>query len=174
MKASEKEQIEQTIALMFWKLCLGNPNHVLHGEVKPTFNKMRHATVDTCEVHSMPDDGVSHMELALPLYREEMEILRMGHIPEAQEDNWFMYCTDEHIRYFRSWTGDCMYEAHFHQDGDDYIIDNLVINHALMEFGINNDQPAAWLFRYLLTTEIGGDSDSAWQEFVDVWLDYNT
>ena len=174
MKASAKEQIEQTLALMFWKLCLGNPNQVLIGEGKPTFNKTRQAIADTYEVNPVPDKHVSRMELALPLYRAEMDILRMGHIPEAQEDHWFMYCTDEYIRYFRSWTGVCMYEAHFYQDGDDYIIDNLLINHALMEFGINSDQPAAWLFRYLLTTEIGGDSEGAWQDFVDVWLEHNS
>lgn len=173
MKQTNKEQMEQTLALMFWKLCLGNPNHILLGDGKHTFNKTQRATADTFETKPMPDDYISHLELALPLYQEEMEILRMGHIPEAQEDHWFMYCTDDYMRYFRSWTGECMFEAHFHQDGNDYIIDNLIINHDLAEFGVNGDEPAVWLFRYLITAEVGGDANGAWKDFEDVWMGYN-
>jgi hypothetical protein len=66
-----------------------------------------------------------------------------------------------------------MYEAHFRQEGEDYIIDSLLINRGLVEFGVNGDDSAVWLFRYLLTTEIGGDTEGAWQDFVDVWLDHN-
>lgn len=174
MGTPDKEKIEQTLALMFWKLCLGNPNHVLFGNDKPNMNKTRQATADMCELQPMPTDDITRMELALPIHSDEMDILRMGHIPESQEDHWFMYCTDEHIRYFRSWTGDCMYEAHYRQEDDAFIIDHLVINHALVEFGVNGDDSAAWLFRYLLTTEIGGDSEGAWQDFVAVWLEHNS
>jgi hypothetical protein len=44
------------------------------------------------------------MECRIEVDAEDMEILRKGHIPNAQEDHWFMYCDDEHIRYYRSWT----------------------------------------------------------------------
>ena len=170
---NQNESLEQKLALMFWKLCLGDPNHILLGEGNPTFNKTRRATAEMFTVKPMPDDDISRIPLALPIHRDDMAILRMGHIPEVQEDHWFMYCTDEHICYFRSWSGVCMYEAHFRQEGEDYIIDSLLINRGLVEFGLNGDDSAVWLFRYLLTTEIGGDTEGAWQDFVNVWLDHN-
>ena len=36
---------------------------------------------------------------------EAMQEVRYGHIPEAMEDHWFMYCDESTIRYHRSWKG---------------------------------------------------------------------
>lgn len=60
-----------------------------------------------------------------------------------------------------------MFEAHyFKRDTDHYIIDTLKINHALAEFGVSSDVSAMLLFQYLITAEVGGDADWAWNEFV--------
>lgn len=164
---------DEHLALMFWKLCLGNPNQVMFQKDSPAVVKTERATADSWTTQPMPQEGISRMDLSLPISADEMDILRMGHIPEVQEDHWFMYCTDDHIRYFRSWTGDCMFEAHFRAEGAGFLIDSLLINHALLEFHVNGDESAAWLFRYLLTAEIGGDASDAWHDFTTIWKYHN-
>jgi hypothetical protein len=110
------------------------------------------------------------MECRIEVDAEDMEILRKGHIPNAQEDHWFMYCDDEHIRYYRSWTGMCAFEAHYRKMADgSYLIDHLTINKNITEFGVNGDKPAQVLFVYLLTAETGGDERRAWNDYINAW-----
>ena len=167
-KASlEKDEYK---ALMLWKLGLGNLNKAIKGE-SPLPNKDKVATSSDWDIQPMPKSKgeTTTIDLAIPIPKEAMAILRKGHIPEAQEDHWFMYCDDEYIRYYRSWTGMCAFVAHYHKEGEVYFIDELTINHALAEFGVNGDDSGAWLFRYLITAEIGGDAAGAWKDYIDAW-----
>ena len=85
------------------------------------------------------------------------------------EDHWFMYCDNEYIRYFRSWTGMCAFEAHYRKDGDDYLVDTLKMNHDLAQFGVNGDEAGAALFRYLVVAESGGNAEEAWRHYLMTW-----
>jgi len=162
------KQYFQTI--MFWKLGLGHMGKMLNGEDSLP-NKATPPSEEMIE-HWQPmsaDDDISDYKVSIPLAKEELDILRMGHIPEAQEDHWFMYTDDEYIRYFRSWTGMCAFEAHYTSAGDDYLIDHIRMNRALSAFGVNGDEAGVWLFRYLITAEIGADAETAWQAYLNAW-----
>ena len=80
-----------------------------------------------------------------------------------------MYCDREYIRYYRSWSGRCAFVAHYRKGEECYFIDELTINHALSEFGVNGDEAGVWLFRYLITAETGGDEVGAWQDYINAW-----
>lgn len=166
----EKEQKEGFIAIMRWKLGLGNFNNLLFGK-DPIPDKSRTATASDLNIKAMPDNDneISNISADYKISAEVMEILRKGHIPEAQEDHWFMYCDEEYIRYYRSWTGTCAFEAHYKKDGIDYIIDNIKINRQLVEFGVNGDEAGIALFKYLITAESGGDAEMAWKHYIKVW-----
>ena len=167
-----KERLEKTKAIMFWKLANGNVAKILNGE-NGMPDKSKTATTDSWKIKPMPDDPeeVSTMELSLAISYENMKLLRRGHIPEAQEDHWFMYCDHEYIRYYRSWTGMCAFEARvkYSSVGEAYYIDKIRINRGLIQFGVNGDIPAAHLFMYLIAAEVGGDSAAAWKEFTKAW-----
>ena len=167
-----KEMLDQTKAIMFWKLANGNVAEILNGgDGMP--DKSKTASKDSWETKPMPEnpEDISIVELNLALNRENMKRLQRGHIPQAQEDHWFMYCDHEYIRYYRSWTGMCAFEAHFAYSsvGEAYYIDKIKISHALAEFGVNGDTPAVKLFLYLVAAEVGGDAASAWKDFTDAW-----
>ena len=134
-------------------------------------DKSRIATSSDWQIEPLPigANEVSDVPLNFYLSNEELEIIRRGHIPEVQEDHWFMYCDERYIRYHRSWTGMCAFEAHYEISENGYKIDNLKINRGLAEFGINGDDAGVALFQYLLTAETGGDSESAWQHYIDEW-----
>lgn len=176
-RRAEKEwmQKEEIKALMHWKLGLGNFNKIIIGE-NSLHLKEKAATASDWKTEPMPKstEDISIIKLAIPITYEDMSILQKGHIPQEQEDHWFMYCDKEYIRYYRSWSGQCAFIAHYHKEGECYFIDELTINHALAEFGVNGDEAGIWLFRYLITTETGGDEVKAWQNYINAWekLDY--
>lgn len=173
-KKEEKEQLDQLKAIMRWKLGLGDFNKLLEGK-SPLPPKNKVAGPNDWNTKPMPTEGISNIELSIPIKEREMDILRKGHIPEVQEDHWFMYCSGDllqgyTIRYYRSWTGMCAFEAHFRYLQTGFLIDRLIINQELASFGVNGDEPAIFLFRYLITAEIGGDAEGAWDDYENAWM----
>jgi len=166
-KPKEKE-LRQRKMIMFWKLGYGHMGKYMNGE-DPSPDKSKKATADSWKIEPMPTEGCSDIEMEFTLKSPEMAILRQGHIPEAQEDHWFMYCDDEYIRYYRSWTGMCAFEAHYTYTGREYKIDRLKINRNLCEFGMNGDIPAKCLFLYLIFCESEGPSPRAWDAVFEAW-----
>ncbi|MCM1366849.1 MAG: hypothetical protein NC201_06340, partial [Prevotella sp.] len=166
----EEAKLDQFKAVMRWKLGLGNFNKLLEGD-SPIPSKSKVATHESWEVEPMPEgDDISHCDVKISVPQSVMEIIRRGHIPEVQEDHWFMYADDTHIRYYRSWTGMCAFEAHYRKiRSGNYVIDSLTINKALVEFGVNGDMAGVALFRYLLTADAGGDAEGAWNEYLRQW-----
>lgn len=163
--------LDEFKAIMYWKLCLGNSSKSLFGDDSVS-NKSNIPTVEMiADVKQLPDDSedVSTYPLSIPISKEDIAILKMGHIPEAMEDHWFMYTDDQYIRYVRSWSNTCVFEAHYKADGDNYVIDSLRMSHSLAQFGVNGDEAGVFLFRYLVITEIGGDSHAAWQAYLNAW-----
>lgn len=169
-KKQEKEQKLHFMAIMHWKLGLGNFNKQISGE-SPLPNKSKTATLNDWKTESMPNNSedVSEVTMNFMIPSEPMKIIQKGHIPESQEDHWFMYCDEEYIRYFRSWTGMCSFEAHYIKEGEDYLIDKLRINRNLAEFGVNGDEAGTALFRYLIIAESGGNSEKAWNDYISAW-----
>ena len=166
----ERSQKEEFKAVMRWKLGLGNFNKIIKGE-SPLPCKDKVASSSDWETEPMPEskEEISIIKLAIPISYDEMAILQHGHIPQEQEDHWFMYCDREYIRYYRSWSGRCAFVAHYRKGEECYFIDELTINHALSEFGVNGDEAGVWLFRYLITAETGGDEVGAWQDYINAW-----
>ena len=163
---------EQSQAVMLWKLGLGNMGKLFNGE-DPMPDKTNVATSTSWKTEPMPPTDISRIKVSISVTEKDMAIIRKGHIPEAMEDHWFMYCDDEYIRYYRSWSGMCAFEAHFHKEDDHYVIDEICINHALIEFGVNGDKTGVALFLHLLIAEVGGDSMAAWQAYLDKWDETN-
>ena len=163
-----EQEMREFQSIMLWKLGLGNMARYLnHEDFMPSKDTI--ATADTWDVEPMPSDNITEIAINISISSNDMEVIKRGHIPESQEDHWFMYCDDEHIRYFRSWTGACSFIAHFRKEGNNYIIDKLTINQALVEFGVNGDESAKELFLYLIATECGYLPDLAWQAYIVKW-----
>jgi hypothetical protein len=139
----------------------------------PMPQKTKVAKSTSWKTEPMPTTDISRIEVNISVTEEDMLIIRKGHIPEAMEDHWFMYCDDEYIRYYRSWSGMCAFEAHFHKQENQYVIDEICINQALVEFGVNGDKTGVALFLHLLIAEVGGDAMPAWQAYLDKWDETN-
>ena len=171
-QTADDDEKKQFQAIMLWKLGLGNMSKLFNNE-NPMPDKTKVAKETSWKTESMPQTEISRIETTIIFSVEDMEIIRKGHIPEAMEDHWFMYCDDEYIRYYRSWTGMCAFEAHFYKKEGQYIVDELCINHGLVEFGVNGDESGVALFAYLLVAEMGGDEMGAWETYLKIWDETN-
>lgn len=158
----EKEKLTET--LLLWKLGLGDMGKYFNGE-DATPAKDIVATSESWKTEPMPHNGVT-ANTFIELSVLKMDILRRGHLPEAMEDHWFMYCDDSCIRYYRSWTGMCVFEARYVRSGELYMIDSVTYNPAISDMGVPGKVSAMCLFRYLIEAETGGDSQMYWDNFI--------
>ena len=65
----------------------------------------------------MPSER-ERIELHRRFSREEYERLARGHIPESQDDRWFIYVEDDVVHIHRSWTGFSIFEIELAPSGD--------------------------------------------------------
>ncbi len=163
-KAAPEMDDDTRRALTMWKMGLGNSAMRLNGE-DPIPQKREMATKDSWKTLPMPEKHVT-VPMDLRLTDTQMATVLYGHIPEAMEDHWFMYCADNRIHYHRSWTGLCIFEATFEESSDGFRISSLTINQDPEQFGANPEKATA-LFCALLTEECGGDAGKYWEKYLE-------
>ena len=147
-------------ALMMWKMGAGNSAKRFNGE-NPIPVKTVVATKDSWTIMPMPEQHTT-IPVGVILPENAMECVKYGHIPDAMEDHWFMYCDDNTIRYYRSWTGFCIYVAKYEKVDDGYKITDLIVNRYPEQYKCDDDKHDLALFMTLLTEEYGGDASLYW------------
>ncbi len=156
---------EEEEALKMWTMGAGNSAKRFNGE-NPIPPKRKVATKGSWEVQPMPDKNiVISMDLTLP--NDVMRIIKYGHIPDAMEDHWFMYCDEDTIHYHRSWSGICIFKAKYEDYADGYRITSLSVNRDPEQYGSTNIKKDVCLFLALLTEEYGGDASAFWEQALD-------
>ena len=152
---------EQMEALGMWTMGAGNSAKRFNGE-NPMPPKSEMATKNSWKIMPMPDKNIV-IPLNVKIPCDAMRIIKYGHIPEAMEDHWFMYYDEDAIRYYRSWTGICIFEAMYDKYGGDYRITHLIVNRDPEQYGSTNNRRDICLFFALLTEEYGGDASKFWK-----------
>ena len=147
-------------ALMMWKMGAGNSAKRFNGE-NPIPVKTVVATKDSWTIMPMPEQHTT-IPVGVILPENAMECVKYGHIPDAMEDHWFMYCDDNTIRYYRSWTGFCIYVARYEKVDEGYKITDLTVNRYPEQYKCDDDKHDLALFMTLLTEEYGGDASLYW------------
>lgn len=76
------------------------------GQVPP---RSQRATRSSWANHPMPP---SRLRLSWQRHFDpnELEALRLGNVPRAMEDKWFVYADGDRVAFHRSWTGHCVFE----------------------------------------------------------------
>lgn len=162
LQESTPASTDASNALKMWTIGAGNSAKRFNGE-NPIPEKRKMATKDSWNTEPMPDHHIV-IPLDVTIPSEAMRIVRFGHIPEAMEDHWFMYCDDTTIRYYRSWSGFCIYVAKYKDDGEVCRINELTVNRERSQYGATDDEKDVALFMALLTEEYGGDASVYWNQ----------
>ena len=149
-------------ALMMWKMGAGNSAKRFNGE-NPFPQKTKVATKDSWIIEPIPEKHTTiPMDESIP--SEAFRVVKYGHIPDAMEDHWFMYCDEMTIRYYRSWTGFCIYVVKYEDDGETCRITELMVNREPEQYTCTDDKHDIALFMALLTEEYGGDASVYWKK----------
>lgn len=148
---SEKEDFQAAINL--WTMGLGDSNKRLAGE-DPMPPKTEKAKRSSWTVHRMPRTH-EDFYLGMEITKEEKDILELGHIPEVMEDHWFMYCEDNVIRYYRSWTGFCIFKAKIEREGDHFIVGKARVNRSKKQYTCDDIEYDRSLLAQLIAWEVG-------------------
>lgn len=160
-KNQQQPSEDGTKALKMWTMGAGNSAKRISGE-NPMPEKKTTATKDSWKNLPMPEQcAVIPMKVEIPA--EAMRIVKYGHIPEEMEDHWFMYCNESTIRYFRSWTGICIFIAKYEESGNKCLITELIVNRDPSQYGGTDNEKDTSLFMALLTEEYGGDASLWWK-----------
>lgn len=77
------------------------------------------ATKDSWKTLSMTNN-TKELEIEINLTDEEIELIKLGHVPFEMEDHWFMYFDedDNTINYYRSWTGMPVFKGYLDPDNN--------------------------------------------------------
>ena len=133
-----------------WTNGLGDINKYLNGQ-NPLPKKKKKA--DASSWKCIPFDKSVKIECNIVLTKKEFEILFMGHIPEVMEDHWFMYCDENSVNYFRSWTGIQIFKGYYRIENETCIIYSLEINNNKEEYNEDDINKSRNLFNYLINSE---------------------
>lgn len=137
-------------AIYKWQFGLGDMNKYLNGE-NPLPKKDKKADAQSWKC--TPFSNYEKVDCNIILTKDEFKILSMGHIPEVMEDHWFMYCDENSINYFRSWTGIQIFKGYYKVENNSYIIYMLEINNTKDEYNEPDLSKSVKLFNYLIETE---------------------
>ena len=91
-------------------------------------------------------NNFKEIDVTIILSKEDMELIKLGHIPDEMEDHWFMYVDEEEksINYYRSWTGQQVYKAYYNENTQPTIY-KLIINTDKKVYGSKDEVSDAYI-----------------------------
>jgi hypothetical protein len=60
--------------------------------------------------------------------KDEAALLKLGFLPQEMQDKWFIYFENNVLHFHRSWTGYCIYQVSFTQEGDGLHMTQALVN----------------------------------------------
>ena len=82
---------------------------------------------------------------------KEMVCIRHGLVPQQMEDKWFVYWEGQTLFFHRSWTGHCIYTAHFEpREGGNWQCTEFDVNRELEQYGETCDDADAKQLSFLI------------------------
>jgi hypothetical protein len=81
---------------------------------------------------------------------DEMRKIKLGLMPQQQEDKWFLYWDDSRLWMHRSWTGFCLFVVRFEADGDGARMVGAEVNREPEQYSATDDERDAQMISYLI------------------------
>jgi hypothetical protein len=80
----------------------------------------------------------------------EMTVMMQGVIPEVMEDKWFIYFSENHLYFHRSWTGICTYVVEFDPPPNGWRAIRLFANRDPTQYACTDDSADVALLWFLI------------------------
>ena len=105
--------------------------------------------------HPLPEERIT-VGLDRPFSAEEMTSIHLGSVPQQMEDKWFLHFKDGQLFFLRSWTGYCVYVAHFQATEDGALLVSTDINRDPEQYTETDAALDAQMVLYLIDTLLLG------------------
>ncbi|MCD8316495.1 MAG: ADP-ribosylglycohydrolase family protein, partial [Eggerthellaceae bacterium] len=79
------------------------------------------------------------LDIFISLSEEELAKLVLGRIPRDMDERWFMYFDGQYVRYYRSWTGTCIYLGEIERVEDVPAITSITVNRDETQYTETDD-----------------------------------
>ena len=114
------------------------------------------ATKDSWTTHPLPE---KHARLAASWTFTWQEFCQMkrGLIPEQMEDKWFIYYTDDWLRFHRSWTGYCIYQVNFRERDGTIEVAQILVSRDVEQYRESSDENDLMLLKFLIDSLLLGN-----------------
>jgi len=90
------------------------------------------------------------LEAAWTYTQDEYQHITLGLIPEQMEDKWFIYHQDDWLHCHRSWTGVCIFQAHFKGTSSGWTVSQVRVNRDPEQYQGPSDAYDLQLLRFLI------------------------
>ena len=112
------------------------------------------ATKDSWKILPMKNN-IKELDINIVFSSEEIELIKLGHIPFEMEDHWFMYFDekDNTINYYRSWSGLPVFRGYLDPDKNNIFKLEISLEKEVYS-GRDTDYYFINLFKRLLKSEI--------------------
>lgn len=107
------------------------------------------ASRDDWKTKKMPQENIV-LEIDKVFTEDELAKIKKGFIPEAMEDKWFIFVEEDKVYFHRSWTGTCIYIAHYKVDDQgSATMHKLIVNRDQTAYTETDNDYDVKLFFYL-------------------------
>lgn len=92
-----------------------------------------------------------HLYFQRPFSQEEFKKICLGHMPADMDDRWFIFFENDWLYFHRSWTGYCMYQLRFEQQGLSYHVKEAWVNRDINQYTCDDAEWDIWQLRGLFS-----------------------
>jgi hypothetical protein len=78
------------------------------------------------------------LQFDLAFSADDMQRIQYGFIPQTTADKWFMYYEENTLFIHRNGTGYCIYKARFERKGEQYVIQQVIVNRDPLQNPVSN------------------------------------
>ncbi|MEI7989939.1 MAG: hypothetical protein WCI88_12950 [Chloroflexota bacterium] len=105
----------------------------------------RTATRTSWDIKPMPS-STTKLVFNRSFTNQEFALLSAGLIPKDMEDRWFIFMDGDWLYFHRSWSGFCVYQIRFEQEGEIYVVVKAIANRDPEQYrGTDNQYDADFI-----------------------------
>jgi hypothetical protein len=111
---------------------------------------MEKATRDSWNNLKPMSEKKARISLDRKFSEDEFNQISFGLIPQAMEDKWFIFLEDNSLYFHRSWTGECIYQATFCKENDQYFLKEVWVCRDQEKYQFTSDSYDEQLLLFLI------------------------
>jgi ADP-ribosyl-[dinitrogen reductase] hydrolase len=151
----ERLVMRQQIADLAHRLFVRGPGAL---GILPRMRDQRRVALPTSWKTKPMNSQVARLPFQKTYSAAEFAVIARGNIPESMDDRWFAYMQAEVLYIHRSWTGICIYQVRFQEEGGCFVVKEALAERDSAEYDSADAEYDAAVLNYLIDGWLGKSS----------------